>query len=273
MKGLDKVQVQLLNETTGEVIKEVNPLTDAECVTYSNATPTVKAHGGIPAGTTFENVSIQKMLDDILYEYTKPTISLSANPAGGVREIGTSLTNIVFTATVKKMSENIKSVEFFNGNNSIGSVASPKAGGGAETFTYAGPLVANASIKARVKDTRDGAVDSNAISYTFVYPIYIGALPSDAATPTSDQIKALEKRVVTKASQKYTYTITDKRMCIACPPGMTIKTILDPNGFDSTAAFTKKTIAVTGLDGTAQNYTVYVGDPATQSNYTMSFNI
>ena len=45
MDGLKKVQVQLLDAETGEVLEDVNP----GCVSYSNDTPTVSAHGGIPA--------------------------------------------------------------------------------------------------------------------------------------------------------------------------------------------------------------------------------
>lgn len=53
MKGLTKVQTQLLNEETGEVIEDVNVATDAECVTYTNETPTISAHGGNPSRYNF----------------------------------------------------------------------------------------------------------------------------------------------------------------------------------------------------------------------------
>lgn len=273
MKGLTKVQTQLLNEETGEVIEDVNVATDAECVTYTNETPTISAHGGIPAGTTFDNVPLQQVLDDILYPYTKPTISLAADPNGGVREKGTSLTPVNLTATIGKKSSNITAVDFYKGSEKIGSVDAPKAAGGAESFSYAGPVEADCQISAKVTDEKGGIVESNKISYTFVYPIYIGYVDADAATPTEEQIEAMEKKVVTKSSQSYTYNITDKRMCIACPPGMTLSKILDPNGFDSTSAFAKQTLAITGLDGTPQNYTVYVSDVTSQSNYKMAFNI
>lgn len=273
MKGLTKAQPQLLDAETGEYIEDVNIVTDAECVTYTNKTPMVSALGGIPAGTTFDNVPVEEVLNNMLYPYTKPTIALTANPAGGVREKGASLADIVLTASVTRKSEDIAKVEFLKDSTVIGTVSSPKAAGGQEVYTYAGPVTADCTIKARVTDKKSGSVDSSGISYAFVYPIYIGALAANVSSPTSDQIKALEKRVVKKASQQYTYTIADKRMCIACPPGMTLSKILDPNGFDSTASFSKSTVAVTGLDGTAQNYTVYIGGVTTQSNYKMSFNI
>ena len=100
MDGLKKVQVQLLDAESGEVLEDVNPLTDAGCVSYSNDTPMVSAHGGIPAGTTFDNVPIKKVLDDILYPYTKPTISFAANPGGGIKEKGAVLENVALTATI-----------------------------------------------------------------------------------------------------------------------------------------------------------------------------
>ena len=115
MDGLKKVQVQLLDAESGEVLEDVNPLTDAGCVSYSNDTPMVSAHGGIPAGTTFDNVPIKKVLDDILYPYTKPTISFAANPGGGIKEKGAVLENVALTATITKKSEDIKKVEFLNG--------------------------------------------------------------------------------------------------------------------------------------------------------------
>lgn len=40
---------------------------------------------------------------------------------------------------------------------------------------------------------------------------------------------------------------------------MTIRQVLDPNGFDSTSAFEIKKVSIRGLDGTAQEYTVLVG--------------
>ena len=273
MKGLKKVQVQLLDENTGEVKEDVNVLTDAECVSYTNETPTVNAHGGIPAGTSFDNVSVKKMLDDILYPYTKPTISLSASPGAAVREKGTTLDSIQLTANITKKSENISKVEFLKDAGVVGTVASPKAGGGSETYTYDDGVNANCAFKARVTDAKNGPVDSNTLSYTFVYPLYIGSLDASASDPTETQIEAMEKKVVSKANQSYTYSVDNKRMAIACPPGWTLSKIVDPNGFDITTSLAVKTVSIPGLDGTAQDYTVYVSEPTTQSGFKVAYNI
>lgn len=271
--SLKKVQIQLMNEETGEPIEDVTPVTEADSVYYTNETPTVSAHGGIPAGTSFENVSVKKMLDDILYPYTKPTISLSASPGAAVREKGTTLDSIQLTANITKKSENISKVEFLKDSVVVGTVSSPKASGGSETYTYDEGVNANCAFKARVTDAKNGTVDSNTLSYTFVYPLYIGYLDANASDPTETQIEAMEKRVVSKANQSYTYTVDNKRMAIACPPGWTLSKIVDPNGFDITTSFATKTVSITGLDGTAQDYTVYVSEPTTQSGFKVAYNI
>ena len=61
------VQMQELNKNTKEVVANQMPQTLAEAVLYTNAEPMVSAHGGIPAGTTFEDTPIAEILTDILY--------------------------------------------------------------------------------------------------------------------------------------------------------------------------------------------------------------
>ena len=62
-------------------------------------------------------------------------------------------------------------------------------------------------------------------------------------------------------------------MVVATPPNWEIRKILDPNSFDVTSSFKKHIVSVTGLDGTAQNYNVYVSEPTTQTNFAMKFNV
>ena len=265
------VQMQELNKNTKEVVANQMPQTLAEAVLYTNAEPMVSAHGGIPAGTTFEDTPIAEILTDILYPYTKPTVSLQASVAAGVKEKGASLANIVLTATVGKKSKPIKKVEFLKDSTVINTVASPKANGGTETYTYPGPVTANCSLKAQVTDEQDSVVTSNAIAYTFVYPAYVGSVAAGSAAPTETEIKAMTKKIVSKSAITETYTIENKRMCIACPPGWTLTKITDPNGFDVTSSFTKYTVSVTGLDGTAQQYNVYVSAATTQTGFKVTF--
>lgn len=50
-----------------------------------------------------------------------------------------------------------------------------------------------------------------------------------------------------------------------------IKTITDPNGFNVTDTFTQSTVSITGLDGTAQSYYVYVSGATTVSAFKETF--
>ena len=50
-----------------------------------------------------------------------------------------------------------------------------------------------------------------------------------------------------------------------------LKSILDPNNFENLAAFTCHEVKVTGLDGTEQDYYVYVNNASTMTNFKMTF--
>ena len=83
----------------------------------------------------------------------------------------------------------------------------------------------------------------------------------------------MTKKIESKGNKSIAYTTNNERMVFAYPSSYgTIKSIIDPNNFDVTASFVRSTINITGLDGTAQSYYVYVNSASTQSNFTMKFN-
>ena len=85
-------------------------------------------------------------------------------------------------------------------------------------------------------------------------------------------ISGLTKKVMSPANVNNSFTLTDSRMCIATPPGWTIKSIIDPNGFDITSSFSSQTVEVTCLDGSVISYTFYISDVTSQSGFTVKFN-
>ena len=73
---------------------------------YTNLSPSVMAVGGIPEGTTFNDVSITQILDDMFYpelfgSLTPPSLSFSSTTSG-LQEIGTVVSSLVFTATFSR---------------------------------------------------------------------------------------------------------------------------------------------------------------------------
>ena len=83
----------------------------------------------------------------------------------------------------------------------------------------------------------------------------------------------MAKRIETKGSKSISYTTNNQKMVFAYPSSYgNITKILDPNNFDVTNTFNKTAIRIIGLDGTAQNYNVYINSASTVTNFTMKFN-
>lgn len=273
MATVKTFQMQTIDENTKEVLEILHPETESEIVTYIDEEPIISPIGGVSVGKTYPNGSVQQVLYDILHPYIEPIISLSASPEGGIREKGTTLNSIMLTANITKKSSSITKVEFLNEDVVINTENSPDSNGGTITYSYSENLSESTILRARVTDEKGSIIYSNDIEYTFLYPLYVGSLDGNISTPTADQIITMDKRIVEKSDQTYTYTIDSKRMCIACPPGWTLSKILDHNNFDVTASFTVQSLSITGLDGINQTYTVYISDVTTQNNFKIVFNI
>lgn len=69
---------------------------------YTNLSPSTVTVGGIVAGTTFSNRTLQQMFDDMFYPYTAPSCSLSATVPS--REFGSSnATTLSWSVTKAKL--------------------------------------------------------------------------------------------------------------------------------------------------------------------------
>lgn len=237
-------------------------------VTYTNEEPTVNALGGIAAGTTFNNMTVEQVLNKLLYPYIAPLITAKASPNGGTYEKGASVSVSTITATVTKKSEAITKVEVFDGSTSLGSDTSGASGSIA--FTVNQTVTSNKSFAAKVTDASGKTVSANTGTFSFVYPYYLGVMNVD--TPTEELVETLTKLVEAKGNKTKPFTADNQFMVFAYPKSYgNIKTILDPNSFDVTATWTKHELSITGLDGTAQTYNVYVSKQVTVSNYNMTF--
>jgi hypothetical protein len=50
-----------------------------------------------------------------------------------------------------------------------------------------------------------------------------------------------------------------------------LKSILDPNNFETINGYSRSELSITGLDGTTQTYYVYVSGATTVSAFTVNF--
>ena len=252
---------------------------DKSEILYSNQTPIVQSHGGIAAGETFNNVPITEMIDKILYPWVAPVVSarVAAPANGGTFEKGNTKNVTSITVTVTKKSSDITKVEIFDGSTSLGSKtgadldALNSTGSAAFTFTVDVDVTANKSFQAKVTDAAEKVTTANTGSFSFVYPYYQGVIAADA-TADEAAVKALTKIIQSKGAKAVTYTANDQKMVFATPASNgKITTITDPNGFNVTDTFAESTVSITGLDGTAQQYYVYVSAPTTVSSFKETF--
>ncbi len=268
------------NESVVEAINTaIGNKADKTAVTYTNNTPVVQAHGGIAVGETFNAVPVTEMLTRILYPWVAPTVAATVvTPAnGGTFEKGNTQNVTSIRVSVTKKSSNITKVEIFDGASSLGSKTGAdldtlnSTGSAAFTFTVDVDVTANKNFQAKVTDAAEKVTTANTGSFSFVYPYYQGVIAADA-TADEATVKALTKLIQAKGTKAVTYTANNQKMVFATPKANgVIKTITDPNGFNVTDTFTQSEISITGLDGTAQDYYVYVSAPTTVSNFKETF--
>lgn len=252
---------------------------DKSEILYSNQTPIVQSHGGIAAGETFNNVPITEMIDKILYPWVAPVVSarVAAPANGGTFEKGNTQNVTSITVTVTKKSSDITKAEIFDGSNSLGSKTGAdldtlnSTGSATFTFPVDVDVTANKSFQAKVTDAAEKVTTANTGSFSFVYPYYQGVVSADAAV-NETVVKGLTKIIQAKGTKAVTYTASNQKMVFAVPKANgVIKTITDPNGFNVTDTFAQSEVSITGLDGTAQDYYVYVSNATTVSAFKMTF--
>lgn len=252
---------------------------DKSEILYSNQTPIVQSHGGIAAGETFNNVPITEMIDKILYPWVAPVVSarVAAPANGGTFEKGNTQNVTSITVTVTKKSSDITKVEIFDGASSLGSKTGADLDtlntSGSATFTFPVDVdvTANKNFQAKVTDAAEKVTTANTGSFSFVYPYYQGVIAADA-TADEAAVKALTKLIQAKGTKAVTYTASNQKMVFATPKANgVLKTITDPNGFNVTDTFAQSELSITGLDGTAQQYYVYVSNATTVSAFKMTF--
>lgn len=218
-------------------------------VLYTNATPMPEDFGGLPQGRTFDNESIESVLDDLLYPYVAiSSNSLGANIGNSLRELGDTITaGVTFTANYTLGSDPLVDITF-------------KRGGIVQQVDTINTWVENTNIAATTSfsvDVNDGTtISSSSRTYSFVYPFYYGV---GAPSLTPAQIRSNFGATITSSGDKtYGFTPTSEVYYFAYPVSYgTLTRVLDWNGFDITADFTLRTETLVGLDASSQSYYIY----------------
>ena len=236
---------------------------------------TVNALGGIEAGADLNGMSTHEILNTLLFPYVAFTLgSTSRNAAAATLENGATQTLNSASISITKKSKPITSVKLMNGSTVLGEKTGDEvAAGGTITFSNLGITVSksnNPNLKFTVTDGQT-STDKSVGASTFVYPYYMGECAADA-TIDETLIEGLTKKVESKGAKTVTHTCENGRMIIAYPKAHgALKSILDPNNFETIGDYTRSEVSVTGLDGTAQDYYVYVSGAATVSGFKVQY--
>lgn len=236
---------------------------------------TVNALGGIAAGADLNGMTTHEILNTLLFPYVAFVLgSTSRSAAAATLENGATQALNSASISITKKSKPITSVKLMNGSTILGEKTGDEvAAGGTITFSNLGITVSksnNPNLKFTVTDGQT-STDKNVGASTFVYPYYMGECAADA-TIDETLIEGLTKKVESKGNKTVTHSGNNSRMIIAYPKAHgVLKSILDPNNFETIGDYTRSEVSITGLDGTAQTYYVYASGAATVSGFKVQY--
>lgn len=257
-----------------EALNDAKAYVDDEDIFHTDIT-TVNALGGIAAGANLDGMTTHEILNTLLFPYVAFVInSSSRSAAAATLENGATQNLNSATISVTKKSKPITSIKLFNGSTVLGEKTGDEvAAGGTITFSNLGITVSkgnNPNLKFTVTDGTT-STDKNVGASTFVYPYYMGECAADASIDET-LIESLTKKVESKGNKTVTHTVENGRMVIAYPKAHgVLKSILDPNNFETIGDYTRSEVPVTGLDGSTQTYYVYASGAATVSGFKVQY--
>lgn len=259
---------------------------------------TVEKLGGIDAGTTVAQLtgkSYNEIFDTLIFPtvnptFTAPSASISLKSYQNVQEIGANAPtaanfNVSFNAGAitlagKKQNnragaQNMEASKILYSSSKVESLPGKVVAGAMDYYyraAYAeGPQPKDSKGNNYQTPLAAGSVDSGKITVTGYRAAYSGLVST--ASITEDVIKGLTKTTSAKKTIKVAGPISEQYICFAAPAGWSVSNIKDSNNFDVTSSYTTSTVSVTGLDGQAIDYTVYLSGKMSQpSTYYVNFN-
>ena len=259
---------------------------------------TVEKLGGIAAGTTVAQLtgkSYDEIFDALIFPtvnptFTAPTASISLKSYQNIQEIGANAPteanfNVSFNAGAitlagKKQNnragaQDMEASKILYSSSKVESLPEKVVAGAMDYYyraAYAeGPQPKDSKGNNYQTPLAAGSVDSSKATVTGYRAAYAGLVSTN--TITEEVIKGMTKTVSAKKTIKVSGPISEQYICFAAPAGWTVSNIKDSNNFDVTSSYTTSTVSVTGLDGQAVDYTVYLSGKMTQpSTYYVNFN-
>lgn len=250
--------------------------TDFSVAPYTNSTPVPTTIGGITAGSTFSNQTMQQMWDTLLYPYQAPAFSsFSISGQSTTIEVGTSIagTKTFSWSTANPSNVQANTISIVDLTNST-TLATGLANDGTESILLPSAVVKNSATSNTWRIT---GTNTNSVSFTadfvvnWYWKIYYGT--SANTTLTEVQIESLAN---TSLSNNITgsFSFAGGNYKYFCYPDVygSINTIKDSttllnvamaSGVDD-AFFSNSAngiyygiVSVTNINGVSTNYRVY----------------
>lgn len=272
-QAMPKISVtQTFEDAADDDVAKIGTLKEA--VTYTDTSPNgaTVAVGGIAKGEKLSDVTFVEFADKLLHPYVATSgVGLTLSPTnGGTFEMGTTQTVSGATVRWTAGSQQVTKAEVLVGGSPVGEAQ--VSSGTSVAVTVSDSITANKTFTARATDPTKAYTGGN-VTFTFVYPFYWGVLGAGVEL-NSDNIKGLTKSVTTKGQKNVSYTTSGSQQAVFAFPASygNLTSIMDQNNFENLDAFAKSTVEVTGLDGTPQQYNVYVANVNVQGfSYTFKF--
>lgn len=209
--------------------------------------------GSVTAGKTYPvGTNLEDVLRDILTSYSKPTVTLTIEPAKDLYDIvEDTLASIKTNAKVTKGTKNVQSVEFFMNAIEDKKITEGVATGGtfSSIHTFEPPTNKTFTVKATADDGTNRVTVTKTV--TFVGKSYFGTVEGKNPEITEDVVKGLQfntlknsKNLIYDNIQVYYGKVV---YAYPCELGALTK-IVDAMGFDYTDSYTMSTMSIDGID-------------------------
>lgn len=259
---------------------------------------TVEKLGGIAAGTTVKQLtgkSYDEIFDTLIFPtvnptFTNPSASISLKSYSDIQEIGANAPTAenftvgfnpgtIMLAGKKQNNragaQNVEASKILYGSTKVESLPSKVTAGAMDYYYRAshaeGPQPKDSKGNNYQTPLAAGTVDSGKVTVSGYRAAYSGLVSTNAIT--EEVIKGMTKTVSAKKVIEVSGPISEQYICFAAPAGWTVSNIKDSNNFDVTSSYATSTVSVTGLDGQAVDYTVYLSGKMTQpGTYYVNFN-
>ena len=271
--------------------KAVYNYVDSNGGKLKNALSATVTVGGVAIGKTYvAGTPLETILRDILSPYVHFNLaSYSASPNGGTYEKGNTQNVTKFTVGITAGSLGLAGITNIKiKNNSTGEylvnqdyTAESPLTSSSVSFTLDTPeeISTNTSFNVQVTEQNNGEVswnpNANFASFNFIYPHYHGSTTNGSIEESYTSMTGFTKHINTTGTFSWSFTTptSGDSPVILVAPGRRITQILNSLQINVVSNFTTQSVKITGLDGTEQTYTAYIGARALLNNYTYKITI